>query len=227
MSTRPSPHVGEPVRYAGASLSKARIAVVLAHGRGATPEDVLSLADYLGIPDVAYIAPAAAGRSWWPHSFLVPLEENEPWLDSALAAFSDAVDIALNAGFEPDQVVVAGFSQGACLALEHGARAGRSYLGIVGMSGGLLGTRDAGGPPTEELHGQARKGFDYTGKVTGSRVYLGCHEHDPHIPLARVRETEHVFQAMGAKVTTQIFPGQGHGIVEEEIVYLRGLLNAG
>lgn len=225
MSQRPSPHVGQRVETAGAPISKARIVVIMAHGRGGSPSDILGLGQYLAIPDIAFIAPTAANRSWWPHSFLVPLEENEPWLDSALAAFADAVDLAFQEGVPAERIVITGFSQGACLALEHSARAGRPYHGIVGLSGGLLGTRDAGGPPTPDLYGQARKGFDYTGRVDGSRVFLGCHEQDPHIPLARVRETEQVFQSMGGDVTVQIYPGQGHGIVEEEVSYLRGLLN--
>lgn len=225
MSTRPSPHVGQPVRSAGPPLEKARFTMVMAHGRGGGPNDMLKFGQHLAIPDIALIAPSAAGSSWWPNSFLVPLEENQPWLNSALAAFSDAVDTVMQAGLPAEKILIAGFSQGACLALEHAARTGRSYLGIIGLSGGLIGTRDAGGPPRHELYGQARKGFDYTGRVDGSKVFLGCHEQDPHIPRARVVETEHVFQSMGGDVTTQIYPGRGHGIVEEEVTYLRGLLN--
>lgn len=225
MSQRPNPHQGQPVKSGGPSLSSARLAVVLAHGRGGSPEDMLGLGAHLGIPDITYIAPAAAAQSWWPQSFLVPLAENAPWLASALDAFQDAVDTVIAEGIPVERIVVAGFSQGACLALEHAARAGRSYRGIVGLSGGLLGTRDSGGPPTEDLYGHARKGFDYSGRVEGSKVFLGCHEQDPHIPLARVHETQQAFEAMGADVTLQVYPGAGHGVVEEEISYLRGLLN--
>ncbi|MEL7470741.1 MAG: phospholipase [Pseudomonadota bacterium] len=225
MSAHPSPHAGLPVRSSGPSLSTARLVVVLAHGRGGSPDDMLNIGAHLGMVDVAYVAPTAAGRSWWPQSFLVPLEENEPWLASALAAFDATVDDIIGQGIPVERIVVAGFSQGACLALEHAARAARRYLAIVGLSGGLVGTRDAGGPPTDELYGSTRKGFDYSGRIDGVRVFLGCHEHDPHIPLLRVRETEEVFRAMGGDVTTQIYPGHGHGIVEQEISLLRGLLN--
>ncbi|MEM9044789.1 MAG: phospholipase [Pseudomonadota bacterium] len=225
MSVRPSPHIGQPVRTSGPSLSTARLVVVLAHGRGGSPEDMLNLGAHLGIVDIAYVAPAAAGRSWWPQSFLAPLEENEPWLGSALSAFNDTVDGIIGQGIPAERIVVAGFSQGACLALEHAARTARNYLTVIGLSGGLLGTRDEGGPPTDELYGYARKGFDYPGRLDGVTVFLGCHQHDPHIPLFRVHETARVFQAMGGDVTTQIYPGQGHGIVEQEISFLRGQLN--
>lgn len=225
MRKAPGPHDGLRVEAAGALLSKARLVVVLAHGRGGSPSDILGLGQHLAIPDVAYIAPTAATHSWWPNSFLAPLEDNQPWLGSALDAFGSAVETVVEQGIPPERIVIAGFSQGACLALEHGARAGRSYRGVVGLSGGLVGTRDIGGPPLPELYGQTGKGFDYIGRVDGTRVFLGCHERDPHIPLARVHETEQVFQSMGGSVTTQIYPGQGHGVVEEEISFLRGLLN--
>lgn len=223
---RPSPHFGQPIRSAGPSLPRARLAVVLAHGRGGSPEDMLALGAHLAIADVAFIAPTAAGRSWWPRSFLAPLGDNAPWLDSALGAFGAAVDEVAAGGLPPERIVVAGFSQGACLALEHAARADRPYLGVVGLSGGLIGTQDAGGPSTDDLYGHAPKTFDYAGDLAGTRVFLGCHERDPHIPLTRVRETERVFARLGAEVVAQVYPGQGHGIVEQDISFLRSLLNA-
>jgi predicted esterase len=69
------------------------------------------------------------------------------------------------------------------------------------------------------------KRFDYAARLDGVPVFLGCHERDPHIPLARVRETEATFAALGADVATRIYPGVGHGVVEEEVRFVRGLLN--
>ncbi len=57
------------------------------------------------------------------------------------------------------------------------------------------------------------------------KVFLGCSERDPHIPLARVKETTEVFTRMGAAVTERIYPGASHGINDDEITSLRaGLL---
>ena len=219
------PHGGGRVAAAGAPLTRATLAMVLLHGRGGGPEDMLSLAGHLALPDVACLAPAAADGSWWPQSFLAPLDANQPGLDSALAAVARLTASLADQGFGPERTVVLGFSQGACLALEHAARAGVPYRAVAGLSGGLLGTDDAPGAVDPDLHGYRPKRFDYTGRLDGTPVLLGCHERDPHIPLARVRASADVLGRRGARVETQILPGAGHGIVAEEIAALRALLN--
>ena len=213
------------VARAGPPPSRASHAVLLVHGRGAAPEDMLSLAERLALPEVAWLAPAAPGRSWWPSSFLAPLAHNEPGLDSGLAAL-DAVHAEVReAGVAPERTLVLGFSQGACLALEHAARRGAVRGGVVALSGGLVGTRDLDGPPHEALYGHRGKAFDYDTALEGVPVFIGCHERDPHIPLARVRESERVLAGLGASVRVEIYPGAGHGVVEEELRHVRGLLN--
>lgn len=186
---------------------------------------MLAFAETLASPDIAYLAPAAAGRSWWPASFLAPIEANEPGLSSGLGFLDGLVERLEGDGFGPDRIVIMGFSQGACLALEYVARSGRPFRGVVGLSGGLVGTGDAAGPPRDELYGYTPKQFAYDARLAGASVYLGCHERDPHIPLARVRESAAVFNRLGASVRVEILPGAGHGVVEEEVRALRGLLN--
>lgn len=219
------PHAGGRVARAGAPLARARLAMVMAHGRGGSPEDMLGLAEALALPDLAVLAPAAAGQSWWPASFLAPLAANEPGLSSGLDVLAGLVGELEGQGFGPDRVAVLGFSQGACLALEFAARSGRPFRAVVGLSGGLVGTGEAAGPPRDDLHGHAPKRFDYRGRLDGVPVFLGCHARDPHIPLARVRESAAVFEGMGAAVRAEILPGAGHGVVEQEVRAMRGLLN--
>ena len=225
MTAAGDPHAAGPVAEAGAPLSRARLAVILLHGRGAEARDMLGLADRLALPEIAYLAPQAAGRSWWPQSFLAPLATNEPGLTSGLAAVARVVGRLESEGVAAGRTALLGFSQGACLALEYGARAGRGFLALVGLSGGLLGTADTGAPPRAELYGHAPKRFDYQARLDGTAVLLGCHERDPHIPLARVRETQAVLERLGARVTAEIYPGAGHGVLEEELRLVRGLLN--
>jgi phospholipase/carboxylesterase len=224
-ATRGAPHADGRVAQAGAPLARARLAVLMAHGRGGSPEDMLGLAESLALPDVAYLAPAAAGSSWWPASFLAPIEANEPGLSSGLGVLEGLVERLEGSGFGPDRIVIMGFSQGACLALEYAARSGLVFRGVVGLSGGLVGTGEAGGPATDALYGHAPKRFDYDTLLSGGSVFLGCHERDPHIPLARVQESETVFTRLGSAVTVKLLPGAGHGIVEEEVRAFRGLLN--
>ena len=219
------PHAGGRIAHAGTPLARARVVLVMAHGRGGSPEDMLRLAEHLALPDAAFLAPAAAGGSWWPASFLAPLAANEPGLSSGLGVFRTLIEQLQDSGIEPDRIVLIGFSQGGCLALEYAARSGRVFRGVVGLSGGLVGTGEAGGPATDELYGHTPKRFDYAASLPDSSVFLGCHELDPHIPLARVRESEAVFERLGSAVTVKVLPGTGHGIIEDEVRALRGLYN--
>ena len=219
------PHAGGRVACGGALLPRARLAVVMLHGRGGSAQDILGLADHLAIPDVAYLAPEAAGHSWWPQSFLAALAANEPGLSSGLGAVARVVQHLEREGFGPERVVALGFSQGACLGLEYVARAGRPFHAVVALSGGLVGTGELDAPRRDDLYGNVPKRFDYAGRLCGTKAFLGCHERDPHIPLARVRETQSVLERLGAEVTLQIYPDGGHGVTEEEVRFVRGLLN--
>ena len=69
----------------GAPLARAKVVAVLLHGRGATADSMLAFAEVLAQPDFAYIAPQAPGGSWYPYSFLAPIEQNEPHLSRSLA----------------------------------------------------------------------------------------------------------------------------------------------
>lgn len=204
------PHAGQPVLHAGAPIESARLAVICIHGRGASAEDILGLASELGTTDVAYLAPQAAGGSWYPFSFLAPLAQNEPGLSSALGIVDGLVHALNQQGIPADRVAFVGFSQGACLSLEYAARHAARYAGIAGLSGGLI------GPP-----GTAR---DYAGQFEKTPVFLGCSDIDPHIPVERVRESAEVFRHMGASVDERIYPRMGHTVNRDELEAVRALL---
>jgi len=199
------------LRRAGAPPARARGTVLLLHGRGATAESMLPLADVVAMPDLCYLAPQAEGYTWYPQSFMAPTAANEPYLTRALDRVAAIIADLLGAGVEAQGLAIVGFSQGACLASETVLRNPRPY-GFVGvLSGGAI------GPP-----GTAR---DYPGSLAGARVFLGCADQDAHIPLARVRETTAVFTRMEASVTERIYPGSFHGINDDEVAHLRaGLL---
>lgn len=212
-------HQGQPVATAGAPLTRARAAMIVLHGRGATARSILTLADELAQPDVAYLAPQAAGQTWYPFSFLAPLAQNEPALSSALQTVADVLAHLEAAGFPAERVVLSGFSQGACLSLEYAARHPRRYGGLVALSGGLIGTgpRADAEPPHDKL-------FAYAGDLENTPVFLGCSDQDPHIPLARVRESARILKHLGGAVDERIYPGMGHTVNEDEIRAVRGVL---
>lgn len=213
------PHGGEPLQTFGASLADATATVILLHGRGASAQSMQPLAEALGIHDVAYVAPQAAGHTWYPQSFLAPIEANQPWLDSALAVVHHLVEASQEEGVAPKQLVLLGFSQGACLATEAAARKPQRYGGVVGFSGGLIGTADKGeGAPPHD------KAFAYEGSLDGTPVLLGCSDVDPHIPMARVQQTSKVLEALGAVVDERIYPGMAHTINNDELTAARHLL---
>jgi predicted esterase len=211
-ASREDPHRAQRVAERGAPLARAKAAMIMLHGRGAGAEDMVALADVLAQPDLAYLAPQAAGHTWYPYPFTAPIERNEPWLTSALGAIDGLLSSLGEAGFPPERVVLLGFSQGACLGLEYAARHTRRYGGVIGLSGGLIGPD---GTPR-----------DYPGSLAGTPVLLGCSDIDPHIPLARVHETTTVLRRLDAIVEERIYPGMGHLINEDEIRFVRGLLAA-
>jgi predicted esterase len=195
------------LRRAGAPPTRASGVVLFIHGRGATAESMLPLAEVLAMPDFCYLAPQAEGDSWYPQSFLAPTAANEPHLSRALARMAAVIADIIAAGIDASRLSVIGFSQGACLASETVLRNPRSY-GYVGiLSGGAI------GPP-----GTPR---NYPGSLSGTRVFVGCSDHDPHIPLARVKETTLAFSRMGAQTTERIYPGSAHTINADEIAHVR------
>lgn len=195
-------HGDQPLLREGTELSTADGAVVLLHGRGASARSILGVAGEFDVEGVAYLAPQAAQRTWYPQSFLEPIERNEPWLTAALDRVSEVVSTAADqVGLE--RVALVGFSQGACLASEWTARNARRYGGLAALSGGLIGPE---GTPR-----------NYDGSLDGTPVFLGCSDVDPHIPVERVHETRDVFEHLGGDVTESIYEGMGHGINEDEL----------
>lgn len=213
------------MRRAGAPARQASFGLVLAHGRGGGAEDMLRLFGQLGLPDVAVVAPEAPGNSWWPTSFLAPSAVLAPHLAAALGAVRDAVAALVEDGLAPGRIWLAGFSQGACLALEAYARDETGLAGAFGLSGGLVGTSDAGETAQADLYGNRPKAFDYQGRKDGGRVWLSVHQRDPHIPLRRVEDSAAVFRGLEAKVRVQVYPGAGHAVMREDAAALRGWLN--
>ena len=206
------PHQGQPVRVAGEPLDRAQAAMLVVHGRGASADDILTLTDQLAQPGFAYLAPQAAGNTWYPNRFLVPLAENEPWLSSALALVADVYSEIVKAGIPPEHVMLLGFSQGACLTLEYAARNAQRYGGIVGLSGALIGPEDT---PR-----------DYKGSLAGTPVFLGCSDVDFHVPKERVDQTAEILRKLGGEVTERLYPNLDHSVNQDEIDFVRGMMQS-
>jgi predicted esterase len=222
-----SGHAGQPVLARGAPLQEAAAATILLHGRGADANSILALADEIDRPGpvpgpaqvpgrppgrkhLAYLAPQAARSEWYPNRFLAPLDQNEPWLSSALSTVGGLLARLEIHGIQPDHTILLGFSQGACLALEYAARHPRRYGGLIGLSGGLI------GPPGTS--------WNSPGSLEGTPVFLGCGDPDPHIPRERFLESAAVLRGMGAAVTAKLYPGLGHTVNRDEIQEIKKML---
>ncbi len=203
-------HANQPILSRGKSLAEAQSAMILLHGRGASAASILQLVPEFEHSDYAYLAPQAAGNSWYPFRFIEPVERNEPYLSSALAVIAELIKNIKAAGIPTERIMLLGFSQGACLTLEFAARHAAHYGGVVGLSGGLIGADDT---PR-----------DYPGSLDGTPVFLGCSDVDPHIPKLRVDEAAQVLTKLGGTVTERIYPNMDHIVNQDEIEFVRTMM---
>lgn len=206
------PHAGQPVVTVGPAPSESRRAVILVHGRNAAPANVLDLASRLQRPAWTFLAPTAAGRTWYPLGFLAPRAQNEPHLSSALWMLKRLVAETIEDGVPVERIVLLGFSQGACLATEFAYRHPQRYGGLIAFSGGLI------GPPGTT--------WDSTGSFKGMPSFFGCSDDDAHVPRVRVDESAQVFDRLLSVVDERIYPGMGHLVNDDEIAAAQRMLDS-
>ncbi len=206
-----TPHAGQPIESAGTPLGQSTAVMIMVHGRNASPANILDLVPRLRRPEFTFLAPAAANHTWYPYSFLAETARNEPGLSSGLSVLEQLVAHLRALGIEAEQIVLLGFSQGACLAAEFAVRHAARYGGVIVLSGGLI------GPPGTR--------WEYDGAFGETPVFLGCSDIDPHIPMERVEESATVFERMGASVTTRFYAGMAHLINDDEIAFAQMVMD--
>ena len=202
----------EPVATAGEPLATAHKVVVMLHGRGDRAENFIRFSRELSVEKGAFLAPQAIQNTWYPFSFMEAVERNQPQLSLSLSGIHELLDNLSGLGFATQDIYLLGFSQGACLSLEYGARHAQRYGGIIAFTGGLI--------------GQQIDTANYSGTFEDTPIFIGSSDHDPHVPEARIDESEEVLTDMGASVNKQIYPGIGHTIIKEEIQIAQQMLHA-
>jgi phospholipase/carboxylesterase len=195
---------------AGNKLTVAKNALILLHGRGSTAEDIMGLSTELDVKDFALIAPQATNHTWYPYSFMAPIEQNEPWLSSSVKLIAEVVSDIRRAGITDEHIYFAGFSQGACLTLEFIARNATRWGGAAAFTGGLIG---------DQIYHK-----NYSGDFHGTPVFIGTSDPDPHVPVKRVNETTKILKAMNAYVTEKVYLNMGHTVSRDEIVSANTLI---
>jgi phospholipase/carboxylesterase len=194
----------EGPRWGPASKGAARQLMVVCHGLGADGHDLIDLAPSWGhaLPDAAFVAPDAPfqhdsgmGRQWWSVADRTPsvmaegVRRAAPYLDRFIDAELGRLGLA------EDAYALAGFSQGAMIALFTGLRRRIAPRGILGFSGALmvpetLATELTHRPPVLLVHGEA----------------------DDVVPVQRSRDAEQVLARAGVPVESVFVPRLGHGI---------------
>lgn len=191
------------IKTSGKPLDQAEKVLIMIHGRGGSADDILSLSQHLNIKDYALLAPQATNGSWYPYSFIAPVDQNEPWLSSALETVEKTVKTALDAGIKTENIYFFGFSQGACLSLEFLARNAQKFGGAVAIIGGVIG---------DKINRE-----NYKGDFAQTPIFIGTSNPDFHVPVERVYATANILREMNADVTEKVYANFGHSIHQEEI----------
>ncbi len=201
--TAADPHAGAAVLHKGPPVEGASAVVICLHGRGGTARDALSLGAAVAPPGAALVAPEAVGNTWYPKSFLAPIAENQPCVESALALLSGIVDDLRRAGVSRARTMVVGFSQGACLACEFiGRRPDAVSRGAV-LTGGLIG---------RELD-ESR----YPVADEPAAIFLSTGVPDPHVPEDRVAASAFLLERRRHGVIVATYPGRPHTVSRDEV----------
>ena len=208
-----NPHIRQQVEHYGVPVRDARVVVLLVHGRTIGPDYMNEhVVKRLALEDVAYVAPAAANKAWYPKGFLEPIEENQPGIDHTIELLDHIVHELLESGVEAQRIVWCGFSQGACAASQYVSLHPRIWGDLIAFTGGLIGPRGTS--------------WEIDGDFDGMPMYISTSDIDPIGPIFRMEETAQVFATAGAVVEVDLIIGRAHEISDAEIARARSLLLA-
>lgn len=215
----------EPLKLSGPMLppasGNAKSLVVLLHGYGSDGRDLIALGQFWrdSFPDTVFVAPNAPqvcagnpfGYEWFPLdleanrdlSRLVGAETAHPIIENFLA------DLWTQTGLGPADTILAGFSQGAMMALYTGLRLDSPLKGIIAFSGLViapdrLGNEIASKPPVLLIHGD----LDDVVPVMGSEVAMPT------------------LIDLGVETKLHISQGSGHAIAQDGLEAATAFLRA-
>ena len=198
----------------GAPKGEAVVAGVLLHGRDRTREDKVVLASSFAVERIRWLAPAADTGSWYPGRFFESREANEPFLTQAIEQCHRVVEEASEGGrLGPRQLVMVGFSQGACLTIEYALRHPGRCGALIVLTGALIGSPDTVWPSS-------------SGLLAGTRVLLTGSNADDWITEEQTRQTARVLEQLGADVQLRVYDGRQHVVSQDELNEARLLLQS-
>ncbi|SFQ30661.1 phospholipase/carboxylesterase [Roseivivax halotolerans] len=194
----------------GAGPAAAKAVALVLHGRGQAPDYMLdNLVRRLSVEGVRYVLPASKGEGWYDAKAVETLtEDTETQLRAALKVVADA-EAAARADCPDCPVVLIGFSQGACLVIEHLMRGGLADAAAM-----LTGCRV--GAASEDLP---------RAELPGLPIYCSNGDEDPWIPAWAFQDAVSDLVACGARVRSDVLPGRDHEISALEASVVDALLS--
>jgi phospholipase/carboxylesterase len=185
---------------------------VLLHGYGSDGADLIGLAPYWqdGLPEARFIAPNAPqpcpgspGYQWFPIYF----GGREVSWSGATEARETLVrylrELWDETGIAPENTLLAGFSQGAMVALHAGLSIPERLMGIVAIAGAFA-------PPP---------GFG-EGKLGTPPVCLVHGDRDGVVEPRFSAEAARILEAAGIAVDYHVSPGVAHGIAPDGVAFV-------
>lgn len=198
------------ILYRGADPTKAKVLCVFVHGRNQSPEEMeAAVISRLSARDVAFALPRAEGKTWYNARAIDPLTDTtRAELANSLNGLAKIVsDLRGKAPGVP--LVLAGFSQGACLSLEHGFSGRAAPDAVVAFTGCRVGVT------TDDRSAALPSGLP---------VYLSAGSADPWIPVTAFAEAATALGQAEARLRCDVFPGRPHEVSDAEIAMLNSVL---
>lgn len=196
--------------FLGVAPAKAKVLCIFVHGRNQSPEEMAAaVIRRLSATDVAFALPRAGDRTWYNARAVDPLTDvtrNE--LAASLAGLAEVIQDLRNAA--PDlPLVLAGFSQGACLSLEHAFTGQSAPDAVAAFTGCRVGVA------TDDRAAAL---------LSGLPVYLSAGSADPWIPVAAFAEAVTELGRAEACLRCDVFPARPHEVSQAEIAMLDSIL---
>lgn len=205
-----SPSSAYGMEQFGAGWSEAKGVLILVHGREREPDElpVWAIGSHLA-RQFLILGPNIAPRRWYAGRYDAPYADNAAQLELAVGQVKQAFDLASRKGFGEEAIVLAGFSQGGCVVAEflfggHGRPSGAAIF-----TGALPDLRNRAVPEID---------------LEGLPLVISGGMQDPWLPVADLRATAQLFEAVGAQVHLEEFADADHVVRPHELTLLEALL---
>ncbi len=184
---------------------------IFVHGRNQTPEDMEeTVLRRLSATDVAFALPRAGEKCWYRALAVEPRSAaTQAELAQSLADLGALVR-RMRAAAPGRPLVLAGFSQGACLSVEQAFTGQDSPEALMAFTGCRVGV--AGDDRPARL-------------VKGLPVYLSAGSADPWIPLWAFAQACVELGQAGAALRADVFPDRAHAVSGAEVAMLDRVLS--